>query len=97
MSWLEPKKRRVVGLGGDDPDRHNRLRGGALDFECFDHRSQDQSGFGQRELRADAYSRTDAERQIGKAIRRCRAREKPRRVEDFRLPPQPAVPVEHPR
>src|SRR6516164_309506 len=96
-SWLQPEKRSAVGLGGDDPDRHHRLRVGALNFECLDYRGQDQGGFGQRELRADAYSRTDAERQIGKAIRCRRTREKPRRVEYFRLPPQPAVPVEHPR
>src|SRR6516165_608661 len=57
-SWLQPEKRSAVGLGGDDPDRHHRLRVGALNFECLDYRGQDQGGFGQRELRADAYSRT---------------------------------------
>jgi len=59
---LQPEERRVVGLEGDDPDRHHRRAVDALDLEGFDHSRQDQGSFGQCELGADADQRTDPER-----------------------------------
>src|SRR3984893_5516608 len=87
---------RVVGLGGDDPDRHHRLVTGALDIESPDHSGEDQGGLGQSKLGADADARSDTERQIGEAIGGWGTGKKPCRVEDLRLCPQPAVPVQDP-
>src|SRR4051794_20218514 len=69
----QSEKGRVVGLGRNDRDRHDRLGTGALDVECLDHPGEDQDRLSQRELRADADARADAERQIRKTIRRRRA------------------------
>ena len=91
MPSLQPEKRSVVGLEGNDSNRNNRLRAGTLDLEGLDHGSQHQGRFSQREPCANAHSRADAERQIGEAIGDRRTREKPRRVEDFRLRPQSAM------
>ena len=87
----------MIGLGGDNSDRHYRVVIGTLDTEGFDHRGQHQGGLGQGKLCADADSRTDAERQIGRAVGRRRTGEKTRRVEDFRLHPQPPMSVQRPR
>jgi len=88
---------RVVGLGGDDRDWFDRLVIGALDLERLDHAGQHQGRLGQRELSADADARPDAERHIREAIGRWRTEQKPGRIEDFRLRPQPPVAVQYPR
>src|SRR5262245_56202298 len=83
----QSEKGRVVGLGRNDRDRHDRLGTGALNVECLDYPGEDQDRLSQRELLADADARADAERQIRKTIRRRRAGQKPCRIEPLRFWP----------
>ena len=70
------KHRRAIGLRRHHADRHHRLLVDQVDTERADHLGQRQRRLDQREMRADADPRADAERQIGKAIgRRCRRHE----------------------
>src|SRR5689334_15340555 len=59
-AWREAEERGVVGLGGDDRDRHDGFRIDAFDMESPGHGGEDQGRFGQRELRANADTRAHA-------------------------------------
>ena len=87
----------MVGPHRDRGDRNDRPVVGPGDLELPHQPRQHQCRLGQRELRADADARADAERQIGEAVGRRRAGQKARRVEHIRLGPEPPVAVQKPR
>ena len=71
--WLpgrNRKHRRAIGLRRHHADRHHRLLVDQRHPERADQPGQRQRCLDQREMRADADPRTDAERQVGKTIRR---------------------------
>src|SRR3954467_5210245 len=62
------KQRRAVRLRGHHADRHHRRLVDEADTERADQLCQRQHRLDQREMRADADPRADAERQIGKTV-----------------------------
>jgi len=70
---------------------------GTLDLKRADQLCQCQGRLRQCELRANADSRADPERQVGEAVGRRRTGQKARRIEHIRLGPEPAVAVQQPR
>ena len=78
--------------------RHRRHPLGADDLqaELADQAAQDQGRLHQRELRADAHARADAERQVGEAVGRRGAGQEAGGVEPLRVQPALVIAVQDP-